>query len=87
MDEHDLQASNRRMWIMVGAGAGVLALVVALFFFIGKQLGAPIESYDREGVARAMGEGVRQVGQTAQAAAGGLSPDAAAAKAATNPPE
>ena len=66
MDEHDLQASNRRMWIMVGVGAGVLALVVALFFFIGKQLGAPIENYDREGVARAMGEGMKQVSHTAE---------------------
>ena len=66
MDEHDLQASNRRMWIMIGVGAGVLALVVALFFFIGKQLGAPIESYDRKVVARAIGEGVKQVGQTAE---------------------
>ena len=66
MDEHDLQAGNRRMWIMVGVGAGVLALVVALVFFIGRQLGAPIESYDREEVARAIGEGVKQVGQTAE---------------------
>ena len=66
MDEHDLQASNRRMWIMLGVGAGVLALVVALFFFVGRQLGAPIEEFDREGVARAIGEGVKQVGQTAE---------------------
>ena len=66
MDEHDLQDGNRRMWLMVGVGAGVLALVVALFFFVGRQLGAPIESYDREGVARAIGEGVKQVGQTAE---------------------
>ncbi len=66
MDEHDLESSNRRMWIILGVGAGVLALVVALFFFIGKQLGAPVESFDREGVARAVGEGVKQVGQTAE---------------------
>ena len=66
MDERELEASNRRMWVILGVGAGVLALAVALFIFLGKQLGAPIEAYDREGIARAVGEGVKQVSHTSQ---------------------
>jgi flagellar basal body-associated protein FliL len=69
MDERELEASNRRIWIILGVGAALVALGLLLTFFIGKGVGAAIEDFDTEGVARAVGEGMKEVGQTAEAQA------------------
>lgn len=66
MDERELEASDRRIWIALGVGCGLLALGLLLSFFLGKGIGAPLEAFDKEGVARAVGEGVKQVGATSQ---------------------
>lgn len=73
MDERELAASNRRMMIILGGGLalGVLGLILA--FVIGKGVGAPVRDFDAEGIARAAGEGMKQVGKTGEKAAAKVS--------------
>lgn len=73
MDEQERAASNRRLWIVVGGGAGLVVLALGLLFLIGKGIGAPGEAFDREGVARFAGEGMKQVGRTGEKAAAKVS--------------
>lgn len=69
MDEETRAASDRRLWIALGAGAALIAFGLVALFFLGKGLGAPLEAFDKEGTARFLGEGMKQVSSTAQAEA------------------
>ena len=73
MDEQERAASTRRMWIVVGAAAGLVVLALGLLFLIGKGIGAPGEAFDREGIARFAGEGMQQVGHAGELAAAKVS--------------
>lgn len=63
MDERERAASDRRMWIILGVGAALIVAALALLFTVGKGIGAPSADFDSEGVGRALGEGMKQVGQ------------------------
>ncbi len=63
MDEQERAASNRRMLIILGGGAALAVLALALVFAVGKSVGAPLRDFDADGIARAAGEGMKQVGK------------------------
>lgn len=73
MDERERAASDRRLLIVLGGGAALVALGLGLLYFLGKGVGAPLESFDREGAARFAGEGMKQIGQTGEKAAAKVS--------------
>jgi hypothetical protein len=69
MDERERAASNRRLMIILGGGAALLLAILGALYVVGKGVGAPLESFDREGVGRFAGEGMKQIGRVGEKAA------------------
>ncbi len=66
VNEQERAASDRRMMIVLGIGAALVALALGALFMIGKSVGALT---DADSVARIAGEGMKQVGKTGEKAA------------------
>ena len=63
VNEQERAASDRRMVIVLGIGAALLALALGALFMIGKSVSAPT---DADSVARIAAEGMKQVGKTGE---------------------
>lgn len=68
-EERELAASNRRVAILLGIGAALIALGAGLVFLIGKILAIPPEEFDRDAALRIADAAVQQVDTTALGAA------------------
>lgn len=69
LEERERAASNRRLAILLGVGAALVALGLGLVFLIGKSLAIPPEDFDRDAAIRIADAAVKEVDTTALGAA------------------
>ena len=67
LEKRELAASNRRVVILLGVGAALVALGVGLVVLIGKSLAIPPEEFDRDAALRIADAAVQQVDTTGRA--------------------